>query len=205
MWLEFGILHVVVSMLCVLLSILLHELGHVFAGWMFGTRGYIVLWAMGGLAVGSNPLHSRWKRIIVSAAGPFIQLALFVLLLLLLPFVPGEPPRRRAKERPATAGHILRRHALHQPLLAAAQPAADLPARWRQIAHDLFTAVSRDGVLLSLLLSIGVCGLLAVLALLVGAYPDRALSWLPISPQHPLLPGLCRLQHSDAHARKRSR
>jgi len=32
--------------------------------------GHIVLWAFGGLAIGSNTSHKRWQRIAVSAAGP---------------------------------------------------------------------------------------------------------------------------------------
>lgn len=61
----------------VFVSILLHEFGHVWMGKVFGTDGYIVLHGFGGLAIGSNALYSSWKRILVSAAGPAIQLALW--------------------------------------------------------------------------------------------------------------------------------
>ncbi len=38
----------------VFVSILVHELGHVLTGMRYGQRGHIVLWALGGLAVGSR-------------------------------------------------------------------------------------------------------------------------------------------------------
>jgi Zn-dependent protease len=62
---------------CVFVSILVHEFGHVLMGRIFGTRGHIVLYSFGGLAVGSNQLANRWQRIAVSFAGP---LAGFLLL-----------------------------------------------------------------------------------------------------------------------------
>ncbi len=65
---------------CVFVSILLHEFGHVFAGRLFGAEGHIVLYSFGGLAVGSSNLASRWQRIVVYFAGPFVQLVLFAVL-----------------------------------------------------------------------------------------------------------------------------
>ena len=59
---------------CVFVSILCHELGHVFMGRLFGADGYIVLFSFGGLAVGSSNLRSRWQRILVYLAGPLAQL-----------------------------------------------------------------------------------------------------------------------------------
>jgi Zn-dependent protease len=62
---------------CVFFSILLHEFGHVVMGWVFGSDGHILLHAFGGLAIGSNNLRSPWQRILVSAAGPGVQLLLY--------------------------------------------------------------------------------------------------------------------------------
>jgi stage IV sporulation protein FB len=62
---------------CFFVSILIHELGHVFMGRYFGSYGHIVLYAFGGLAVGSSDLSRRWQRILVFLAGPGAQ---FVLL-----------------------------------------------------------------------------------------------------------------------------
>jgi stage IV sporulation protein FB len=65
---------------CVFASVLLHELGHVWMGLLFGSPGHIVLYGFGGLAIGSNRLSERWQRILVSFAGPFIQLLLLGLI-----------------------------------------------------------------------------------------------------------------------------
>jgi stage IV sporulation protein FB len=65
---------------CVFFSVLLHEFGHVWMGRLFGSHGYIVLFSFGGLAIGSNQLASRWQRILVSLAGPGIQLLLWGIL-----------------------------------------------------------------------------------------------------------------------------
>lgn len=78
---------------CVFVSILLHEFGHVWMGQIFGTHGDIVLHSMGGLAIGASNLGWAWKRILVSAAGPGIQLVLWgVLILLIRQEVIQEPP-----------------------------------------------------------------------------------------------------------------
>jgi stage IV sporulation protein FB len=65
----------------VFVSILIHELGHVWTGMAFGAYGRIVLYSFGGLAVGSSQVRSRWQRILVLFAGPlagfiFIAVAL---------------------------------------------------------------------------------------------------------------------------------
>ncbi|MFL5243631.1 MAG: metalloprotease [Gemmataceae bacterium] len=62
---------------CVFVSILIHELGHIFMGRLFGSEGHIILHSFGGLAVGSSNLLNPWKRIAVSAAGPIAQLAVY--------------------------------------------------------------------------------------------------------------------------------
>jgi Zn-dependent protease len=55
---------------CVFVSILVHELGHVLTGRLFGAQGHIILYGFGGLAVGSNHLSDRTQRIAVVFAGP---------------------------------------------------------------------------------------------------------------------------------------
>lgn len=74
---QMGVSFLLAWVACVFVSILLHELGHVWMGMAFGSRGHILLWGMGGLAIGSNDLHSRAQRIAVSLAGPGIQLILW--------------------------------------------------------------------------------------------------------------------------------
>jgi Zn-dependent protease len=75
-----GIGYVLAWVGCVLFSVLLHEFGHVWMGQLFGSHGYIVLYGFGGLAVGSNQLSARGQRILVSFAGPVIQLLLLALI-----------------------------------------------------------------------------------------------------------------------------
>jgi Zn-dependent protease len=57
-------------------SILIHEMGHVFMGRLFRGDGHIVLYSFGGLAIGISVPH-WWQRVLVSFAGPLAQ---FVLL-----------------------------------------------------------------------------------------------------------------------------
>jgi Zn-dependent protease len=71
-----GFLDLSVWVLAVFVSILLHEFGHIWMGQAFGSHGHIVLHSLGGLAIGSSALDRAWQRILVSAAGPGIQLLL---------------------------------------------------------------------------------------------------------------------------------
>lgn len=76
----YGFEYLLIWILCVFLSILIHEMGHVLVGKMFGADGHIVLYSFGGLAIGSSALHKRWQRIAVYLAGPLFQLILFAAL-----------------------------------------------------------------------------------------------------------------------------
>ncbi len=79
---------------CVFVSIVVHEFGHVLVGRLFGTHGYIVLYGMGGLAIGSNQLPRRWQRIAVSFAGPFAEFVLLAIFMVAFIFLgPYLPPR----------------------------------------------------------------------------------------------------------------
>jgi stage IV sporulation protein FB len=93
-WQELGFVYLCLWVLCVFVSILVHEFGHVLMGRVFGTRGHIVLAGLFGLAIGSNVLRVRWQRVLVSFAGPGAQLILFGFVWLaesiLLPSVPLE-------------------------------------------------------------------------------------------------------------------
>ena len=51
---ERGVQYLVLWIVCVFVSILVHEFGHVFMGLVFGSRGHIVLYSFGGLAVGQG-------------------------------------------------------------------------------------------------------------------------------------------------------
>jgi len=80
----------VVWVIAVLISVTIHELGHVMAFRRYGIHSYIVLHSFGGLAIPSgqsgygnyNRVRLRpWENIVVSFAGPAVQmLSAFVLL-----------------------------------------------------------------------------------------------------------------------------
>ncbi len=69
---------VFIGILCVLISILVHELGHALMSRRYGYPSEIVLYFFGGYATTSH--FSTWKRIAVTAAGPGAGLVLFYLV-----------------------------------------------------------------------------------------------------------------------------
>jgi Zn-dependent protease len=72
-----GMRDLVIWTACVFVSILLHEFGHVWMGRWFRSPGYIVLYSLGGLAIGASDVRGRWRRILVSFAGPAAGFVLF--------------------------------------------------------------------------------------------------------------------------------
>jgi stage IV sporulation protein FB len=69
--------------LAAFVSILLHELGHTFMQRRYGARAYILLYALGGLAVPDRKFTPR-QHIYVSVAGPAAQITLGVVSWLML-------------------------------------------------------------------------------------------------------------------------
>ncbi|HEX4607162.1 MAG TPA: hypothetical protein VH092_03070, partial [Urbifossiella sp.] len=51
-------------------SFLVHELGHAAAFRAYGVGSHVVLYSLGGLAVPWDDLRGRWRRVVVSLAGP---------------------------------------------------------------------------------------------------------------------------------------
>jgi Zn-dependent protease len=148
---------------CCFVSVLLHELGHVWMGMIFGTRAHIVLWSFGGVAVGSNHLDDRWKRIVVSLAGPGIQLVLYGILWLAVPSIIVHTPDDW-KWPVAVLLSMLMWVNLYWPLLNLLPI---WPMDGGMIARELCVAVSpRKGIETSLLISIGVAGVLAIQCLM---------------------------------------
>jgi Zn-dependent protease len=74
-------------MFAVLVSVLVHNLGQVFMGRLFGMRGEVVMYGLGGLCLGVASLASRLQRIVVLLTGPLVNI-LCVALVWSLPFVP---------------------------------------------------------------------------------------------------------------------
>ena len=78
-----GIIFLVIWVACVFVSVLVHEMGHVLMGRLFGPRGYIVLYSFGGLAVDVGANCWRWQRILIALAGPGAGFLLFGVVYLL--------------------------------------------------------------------------------------------------------------------------
>lgn len=66
------------GIVCVFVTIMIHELGHALVTRRFGWRPEIVLELFGGYATTRS--HSRWKNVAVTAAGPGAGLLLFAVL-----------------------------------------------------------------------------------------------------------------------------
>src|SRR6516162_10157851 len=67
-------------------SVLIHEMGHVFMGRLFGTDGHIVLYSFGGIAIDSNAVSSGARRALVAFAGPLAQFLLLGAVMLVIWF-----------------------------------------------------------------------------------------------------------------------
>lgn len=64
-------------------SIMIHELGHAFMMRRYGASVNIMLYAFGGMAA-ANRGFSRWQGVVVSLAGPVVQILAGVLMLFLM-------------------------------------------------------------------------------------------------------------------------
>ncbi|MBS0205188.1 MAG: M50 family metallopeptidase [Planctomycetes bacterium] len=75
--------HVFLWVMCLFVSILVHELGHALVAEAFGWASEIVLYMMGGLTM-SQRYYNRtpWREIAVSLAGPFAGFGLYGLVLI---------------------------------------------------------------------------------------------------------------------------
>src|SRR5579862_2282238 len=85
-FLRAGIPPFLVWMACVFVSLLIHELGHVFMFRQFGAHAHVVLYAFGGLAVPDRRLYNRWQRMAVSIAGPFAEFLIIAVIAVVLAF-----------------------------------------------------------------------------------------------------------------------
>ncbi len=151
-----GLLYLLLWMLAVFVSVLIHELGHVFMGRLFGSRGHIFLYSFGGLAIGSNNLRQRWQRVAVLFAGPLTELALGGLVWLGLLQVED----RLSRESLFFANVLM----LVSVFWALLNLLPIWPLDGGQISREAFTWLNpREGVRLSLVVSLIVAGVLAVL------------------------------------------
>jgi stage IV sporulation protein FB len=174
---QLGAGYVLLWVACVFVSVLLHEFGHVLMGRVFGSRGHIVLYSFGGLAIGSNQLRKRWQRILVLFAGPLIQLVLYLIIWKssrwYLPHVPV------ASLRPVVLGTMmLLQINWYWPLLNLLPI---WPLDGGQIMRELCVWLFGErGVSFSLGISMVVAGLFAAHMLLTAQDPERG--FLPYVP-----------------------
>jgi Zn-dependent protease len=180
-----GMIDLALWIACVFFSILLHELGHIWMGRLFGSEGYILLYGMGGLAVGSNNLSARGQRILVSVAGPLIQLVFWAVLVGILwaAYVPPDVDRTRV------LGFFVQAPRAVMRLLIPGNPALALflgmllfinffwamfnlfpvwPLDGGMITREICTAISESrGLIVSLWISLIVSATFAINALMV--------------------------------------
>jgi Zn-dependent protease len=173
-WLRQGMEYLLLWVACVFVSILIHELGHVFMGRLFGADGHIILFAFGGLAVGSSLLANRWKRIAVYLAGPFAQFGLLGIVWLILRSLNLEE-----------ASRFLRATLMFLFIINLFWPLLNLlpiyPLDGGQISRDFLDwLLPTNGVRVSLGISFVLAGLLAIQALAVHfKHPLPLLSEIP--------------------------
>lgn len=169
-YMDLGAVFLALWMLCVFFSILVHELGHVLMGRMFGTNGHILLYSFGGLAIGSSDVSKRWQRILVCLAGPFAQFGLLAIVYIASIAMPKDAV---SKEMEAVLFMLF--------YINLVWPLFNLlpiyPLDGGQVARELLLAVRRDrGTEWSLWLSIAVCTVLALNSLTRGAL----IPWMPV-------------------------
>lgn len=84
-----GPLKLVLWVVCALLSIVVHELGHAVVGRRFGAQSYVLLYGLGGLTYLPGAYLTRGRSILVSLAGPAMGFALWLVVRALAGFLLG--------------------------------------------------------------------------------------------------------------------
>jgi Zn-dependent protease len=165
-YLDDGFIYLGLWVFCGFVSILLHEFGHVWAGKAFRSDGYIVLYGLGGLAVGASDIRGRWRRVVVYLAGPLIQLAGIYLPLKLWAQSLTPETLRNIPPQVLITVDILMAINLLWPLLNLAPV---WPLDGGKVAREVCTwLVPGNGLRVSLILSAAVGALLAINSLMAA-------------------------------------
>jgi len=171
--LSIGAIYLLAWVICVFLSVLLHEMGHILMGRLFGSDGHIVLYGFGGLAIPYHFLRSRWQRIAVSLAGPLIQLVLYAILKGIVAWLKAND-KEVSPQAKLILGLLLEIN-LWWPILNLLPI---WPLDGGRITREVCSGISpRVGARGALILSIGVSGILAI-------------HYLAANYGHPLIPFL---------------
>jgi Zn-dependent protease len=161
--------------LAVFVSILIHELGHAFAFRYYGIAAHIVLYQFGGLAIpdsasagfGWGRSRNPLSQIMISAAGPAVQLLLTLLIIvgvrltgysvpLHIPLVPPSLLNGSGTQIPNEAVYFLAAFLLQVNLYWALLNLLPIyPLDGGQIAREVFLSFDvRNGIRNSLMLSV---------------------------------------------------
>jgi Zn-dependent protease len=191
--LEDGFPYLVAWVVCVFISVLIHEMGHVFMGRLFGSHGHIVLYSFGGLAIGSSALRNRWQRIAVYFAGPLAGFLLYGLVWW---------SAARHMDAAWWKAHLIAEDKRNLLLGSAVSYLVGINLYWGilnllpiwpldggQISRDLFDGlVPETGIRVSLGISIVVAGLLAFITL-INTYSAQRPAFVQMIPYLRLLYG----------------
>ena len=178
-YVQLGLGYLLLWIGCEFVSILFHELGHIFAGRAFGQPGHIVLYSFGGLAIGNYHHVRPWQRIVISCAGPAAGFLLYGLVYLF---------DKHAVDRiDPTFTMLYLRHSIDMLLfmnllwnLFNLIPV--FPLDGGQVSREICTVVSRrDGLRFSLGLSFLLAALMAVYSAFVR-FGQANLWYPPIDP-----------------------
>lgn len=170
---------VIIRVVCVFVSILVHELGHAVVTRYFGWRPEIVLYYFGGYATSAR--HSTWKDIAVSAAGPLAGILFFVVLhygvVPNLQIVMGQIESERVRELFRDAVRFSLRINLVWNLMNLVPV---FPLDGGQIARALLEEYRRrDGLEWTLKLSIATAGAIVIWSLVARSHNGNVLGFDP--------------------------
>jgi Zn-dependent protease len=170
-WIRLGVEYVLMWIACMFVSILVHELGHVFMAQAFGNPSHVVLYTFGGLAIRNRIERYRWQRIAVSFAGPLAGFLLFGVVWLVARY--GLRPRDPLEEQTlvwATVGMLFFMNLFWSILNLL----PIWPLDGGKISQEICTGVSpRNGFRVALGISFVLAAVLALHALM--AHNDRPL------------------------------
>lgn len=159
----------------VFVSILVHELGHAFAFRACGVGASVVLHAMGGLAIPWDHMTGRWRRVGVSLAGPG---AGFLLALAVWASNRSYPWALNGPEAMFAYFSLV--------WVNVAWGAVNLlpvvPLDGGKVSEEVCGRFARDGTRLSLQISVGTAGAVAVYSLLCVMGRHNPPEWLLALP-----------------------
>jgi Zn-dependent protease len=191
-----GISVVIVWVVCVFVSILIHEMGHVVAARAYGVWSEIVLYGFGGLAIGAGQMRTKGQHIVVCFAGPLAGFVFLGLVILLVPIIsPDEWAYVKNQVLswfgaeavdPGLPGDFSLRRVILRDLIwinlvwGIVNLVPIWPLDGGQISKDVFTIIApKTGASIALGISLVLSALMAINALVVMNGGRLLPSWVP--------------------------